>query len=405
MIPKTFKSLFILRKPQNSSTLSHIYLRVTINGIQKEISTGLKCPKNKWNQNSGRIDSKKEEFQAINLELDLIQQKVFEAKVNIVASEKELTADSIIDAVLGRNKTKEITLISVFQEHNDRFAELVGIEVTHTTWVRYKTTMEHVSNFIQLKYGASDIPVKDINFEFVEGFDHYLKTIKACNTNTTGRYMTNFKKIVTQCLKRGYITRDPFYGFKIKKIEPKRNVLTKEEINQLAEKQFSVERLEHVRDVFLFCCYTGLAYIDIKQLKVSNIQIGIDGEDWIFTSRQKTDVDTRVPLLPVAKALIEKYRNNAQCKIYGTVLPVPSNQKMNAYLKEVGDLCDIKKPLTTHLARHTFATTITLSNGVPIETVSKLLGHKNIKTTQHYAKILDLKVSHDIGALKSILEG
>lgn len=403
MIPKTFKTLFILRKPQNSSTLSHIYLRVTINGIQKEISTGLKCPKNKWNQNSGRIDSKKEEFQAINIELDLIQQKVFEAKVNIVASEKELTTVSIIDAVLGRNKAKEITLISVFQEHNDRFAELVGIEVSHTTWVRYKTTMEHVSNFIQLKYGESDIPVKDINFEFVEGFDHYLKTIKACNINTTGRYMTNFKKIVTLCLKRGYIIRDPFYGFKIKKIEPKRNVLTKEEINQLAEKQFSVERLEHVRDVFLFCCYTGLAYIDIKQLKKIDIRAGIDGEDWIITSRQKTDVDTRVPLLPIAKELIAKYLNNPICKVLGTVLPVPSNQKMNAYLKEVADICGINKLLTTHLARHTFATTITLSNGVPIETVSKLLGHKNLKTTQHYAKILDLKVSNDINNLRKIL--
>lgn len=404
MVPKTFNILFFIRKPKGTATGPYpIYMRITVDGNQKEFSIGRKCIPDKWNQKIGRSTGTKEEFKELNYYLDTLLHKTYEAKRKAIEENKIITPELIQNLILGRNAEKPKMFMDVFQEHNDRFAELIGKEVTHTTWIRYKTTKDHVANYMLMKFGKDDIAVKDIDYEFVEGFEHYLKTIKLCNTNTSARYMTHFKKIVGQAIKKGFINRDPFNGFKIRKIEVKRTVLSMDELSILANKTFAMERLSYIRDIFLFCCYTGLAYIDIKQLKPSNIGIGIDGEDWIFTARQKTDVDTRVPLLPYAKDLVEKYRSHPLCLLNGTVLPVPSNQKLNAYLKEVADVCGIDKKLTSHIARHTFATTVTLSNGVPIETVSKLLGHTNIKTTQHYAKILDLKVSKDFNSLKAIL--
>jgi integrase len=177
--------------------------------------------------------------------------------------------------------------------------------------------------------------------------------------------------------------------------------LSENELQAIHAKQFSSYRINQVKDIFLFCCYTGLAYIDIKQLTPAEITIGIDGEKWIYTSRQKTDTLTHIPLLPPALEILEKYKNDPSCNNKNVLLPVMSNQKMNSYLKEIGDVCGIQKNLTFHMARHTFATTITLSNNVPIETVSKMLGHRSLKQTQHYAKILDKKVSFDMNLLRN----
>ena len=198
-------------------------------------------------------------------------------------------------------------------------------------------------------------------------------------------------------------TRDPFFGFKMSMEEVEIYALSKEELKALSDKEFLCERLDQVKDIFLFCCFTGLAYVDIKKLKRSEIVLGIDEEKWIFTTRQKTGTASRIPILPTAQRIMEKYENHIQCLNDNRLLPVLSNQKMNAYLKEIADVCNINKKLTFHIARHTFATTVTLSNGVPIETVSKMLGHKNLRTTQHYAKILDRKVSEDMQQLKNKL--
>ena len=202
-------------------------------------------------------------------------------------------------------------------------------------------------------------------------------------------------------MKNAWLLRDPFLGYKLTKREIDRHFLTEEDLQLIASKDFAVSRLSQVRDIFLFCCYTGLAYADVKKLKRNEIAVGIDGEKWIFTHRQKTETPTRLPLLPSALEILERYKNHPQCDNTGQMLPVLANQKMNAYLKEIADVCGITKKLTMHIARHTFATTVTLTNGVPIETVGKMLGHRNLKTTQHYAKILDLKVSKDMKALRS----
>jgi len=213
------------------------------------------------------------------------------------------------------------------------------------------------------------------------------------------KYLANFRKIVKKCLQIGWLARDPFMGFSMAKKEVERHALSMEELLSIGNKNLEVERISQVRDIFLFSCYTGLAYADVKKLKRSEITSGIDGGKWIFSRRQKTNTLYRIPLLPKAQELLGRYTNHPQCLLSDRVLPVLSNQKMNAYLKEIADLCGIQKRLTFHIARHTFATTITLSNGVPIETVSNMLGHKNIRTTQHYAKIVDNKISTDMKRL------
>ncbi len=291
-------------------------------------------------------------------------------------------------------------LLEIFQQHNQQVKALIGSQYSSATWRRYVTSHDHTLHFLQFKYSLSDIPVDKIKYEFITDYEFWLKSIRKCNHNSTIKYLTNFKKIINICLKNSWIDKNPFVGFKMTKKEVERPFLSQEELIILATKQFTMPRIDQIRDVFLFCCYTGLAYVDICKLKRSEIAIGVDGEKWIFTHRQKTETSSRIPLLPPALKLIEKYQDSPECIIKDRLFPVMSNQKMNLYLKEIADACGINKNFTTHTARHTFATTVTLTNGVPIETVSKMLGHRNLKTTQHYAKILDIKVSDDMKTLK-----
>jgi site-specific recombinase XerD len=285
---------------------------------------------------------------------------------------------------------------------NDQMAALIkaGKDYAPATLDRYNTSRDHTQAFLQWKYGLADIDIKRLNYEFVNDYEFWLKTQRNCAHNTTMKYISNLKKIVNGCIRKGWLLKDPFLGFKATKQEVEREALTQQELDKIHSKLFLTDRLNYVKDIFLFSCYTGLAYADVKKLKRSEIGPGIDGNHWIFTSRKKTDTQSRIPLLPPALAIIEKYKDYPTCCDSGHVLPVLSNQKMNAYLKEIADVCGIRKNLTFHIARHTFATTVTLCNGVPIETVSKMLGHLNLKTTQHYAKVLDRKVSDDMRMLQ-----
>lgn len=213
-------------------------------------------------------------------------------------------------------------------------------------------------------------------------------------------YLKEIKKILNQCIAKKWITQSPFTGFKMSNHETHKTFLTETELKLIGEKKIAIPRLEQVRDMFLFSCYTGLAYCDVEKLTKENVVIGVDGHRWISTQRSKTNTASKIPLLPVAASIVDRYSNHPVTEYSGKLLPVMSNQRMNSYLKELADLCGISKDLTFHSARHTFATTVTLTNGVPIETVSKMLGHKSLKTTQHYAKIVDKKISEDMRALK-----
>jgi len=378
----------------------YIYMRITINGNSVEISTKRKCKPENWNVAAGRLKGKTDVVKSCNAYLDTLQQKVFEAKRKLIETDKELNAENIKNLLLGKDNGKKYMLLEVFQYHNDQMAALVGQEYAPGTLERYKTSYKHTQSFLEWKYKLKDIDITKLNFEFISDYEFWVKSVRKCDHNTTMKYLSNFKKIVIRCIKNGWLQKDPFIGFSMAKREVERSALTEYELELLQAKKFPIRRLELVKNIFLFSCYTGLAYADVQKLKRSEIVIGIDGEKWIFTKRQKTDSPSRIPLLPVALTILKLYEDDLQCKFQDKVLPVLSNQKMNSYLKEIADSCGINKNLTYHIARHTFATTITLSNGVPIETVSKMLGHRNIKTTQHYAKILDRKISEDMKSLR-----
>ena len=294
-------------------------------------------------------------------------------------------------------------VLELFQIHNDQMEKLVGKDFAYGTFQRYQTSLEHTKTFILWKYGKADMDIRDLDYDFIAEYSFWLKSVRNCGHNATMKYLSNFKKIVLSCVKKGWLHRDPFFGFKLARREKVREFLTKDELKMIANKKIEIERVGHVRDIFVFCCYTGLAYIDVKQLRRTELLKGVDGKEWLMTQRQKTESPTRLPLLPKALEIVSKYNSHPECAKLDLVLPVLSNQKMNAYLKELADICGIKKVLTFHNARHTFATTVTLSNGVPIETVSKMLGHKNLSQTQHYAKIIDLKVSEDMQRLEDRL--
>ncbi|NCU04865.1 MAG: site-specific integrase, partial [Chitinophagaceae bacterium] len=277
---------------------------------------------------------------------------------------------------------------------------LIPQEYAEGTLERFRITLSHLNAFLQWKYNLKDVELRQINHEFVTDFDFYIRSVRKCANNTAVKYSKYFQKIIRICIANGWMEKDPFINFKVKLKVVDRAFLSEEELEAIQTKEFESVRLSQVRDIFIFSCFTGLAYADVLKLTSGHVSTGIDGEKWLFVNRTKTDTPSRVPLLPVPLEIIEKYSTDPVCKNKGKLLPVSSNQKMNAYLKEIATLCNIPKDLTFHIARHTFATTVTLNNNVPIESVSKMLGHKTIKTTQHYAKLLDKKVSHDMQALR-----
>ena len=396
MLEQTLGILFYQKKPKR---YTHgpipVYLRLTVDGIQKEIATKHSCLPDRWSSQSQRVKGTNEASRTVNSFLDSLERKVHEARRLLLEAQKPITAESLKNALTGQGG-RPITLLEVFREHNTKMAALAGREYSPATVIRYITTMEHVRSFIKLKYDLSDIPIANLSYSFASDFEFYLKSERKCNHNTAIKYVGNMRKIVNFCMKSGWLQKDPFFGYKMAKKEVIREFLTQAELQTLTEKVFNVDRLSQVRDIFLFSCYTGLAFIDVFKLAPCHIALGIDNNPWIFTSRQKTSIPSRIPLLPPAQQILEKYKDNPKCINEGKVLPILSNQKMNAYLKEIADVCGIAKPLTFHIARHTFATTVTLSNGVPIETVSKMLGHKSIRITQLYAEIVDNKIGEDM---------
>lgn len=290
---------------------------------------------------------------------------------------RPITAQNIKDLLTGKEE-KEHTIIAEIEKHNERIASLIGTDFARSTLTRYKTVQSHAQAFINWKYQQDDLNIKQLNYEFFSDFGFWLKTERSCGHNAAMKYLSNFKKIVLECVKKGWLKRDPFIDYKFNRKEPEPVALTQAELNRIVAKKFAIERLEHVKDIFLFSCYTGLSYVDVHKLQRNDIISGADLEKWINTKRKKTKVITRLPLLPAAEEIMNKYSQHPTCLEKGTVLPVLTNQKMNSYLKEIADHCKITKNLTFHIARHTFATTVTLENGVPMETVSKMLGHKSL---------------------------
>lgn len=399
-----FSLLFYFKKPKNCTHQElPIYMRITVGCARTEISTQRKWDPSRWNIAAGRATGTKEDARTLNAYLDTLQARVYEAQRQLIADQQPITVKNLRLRFEGKRAASKM-FIEVFRNHNEKIKQLVDTEFSPGTIERYETALSHTVSFLRWKFKKDDIDIQELNYEFVSELEFWLKSIRKCSHNTSIKYISNIKKIVNLCLKNGWLQRDPFLGYKMSKREVVREVLSQDEINRIAAKEFPTNRLCIIRDIFLFSCYTGLAYADVKKLRRHEIVTGVDGEKWISTQRKKTDTSSKIPLLKPALAILQKYEREPLCISKGVLLPMPSNQKMNAYLKEIADLCGITKKMTFHTARHTFATTITLTNGVPIETVGKMLGHRNLKTTQHYAKILDKKVSDDMMMLRNKLE-
>ncbi len=379
--------------------LAPIFVRLTVNHQRTEFSIKRNVDPAKWISNLGIAKGTTEDIKNLNAHLGTVRLKLQEHYRLLMEANKPITPETIKNAYFGITERGK-TIVEVFQYHNDQVKQLIDKDFSFGTYERYCTALSHIQEFIQWKYNVSDMEVKQINYQFITEFEYYLKTVRKCNHNTAIKYITNFKKIIRICIGNGWLDRDPFTNYKITLREVEREFLTEDELQVIADKEFPTARLEQVRDIFLFCCFTGLAYADVKKLSKEHLIIGIDGNKWIKINRTKTDTRSSIPLLPIPTGIIEKYSDNPKCNAENRLLPVLTNQKMNGYLKEISDLCGINKNITSHLARHTFATTVTLTNGVPLESVSKMLGHKSVRTTQHYAKIIDRKVSDDMQMLK-----
>lgn len=397
-----FSVLFYLKKTKNYvKGAVPIYLRVTVDGKRAEISASRECEPGLWNTKAGHMTGTKEDAKTLNTYLDKMKADVTASHTLLCVEGVEITAERVKSKYLGKEEKKH-TLLEAIKDHNHKMKALLDMDYAPGTLRRFEVLERHVKGFLVHLYKKSDINVRLIDKEFIGNFDFYLRNEKKNRNNTAVKHLKNLGKIVRICVGNKWISSDPFFGYKLKSKDVHRNYLTADELQRIAKKKFNTPRLTQVRDFFLFSCYTGLSYADVQKLKPSDICIGGDGERWIVTYRQKTDTRAAIPLLPVAEAILEKYKDHPVCINQDKALPVSSNQKMNEYLVEVAALTDVPKTLGNRIAKRTFATTITLCNGVPIESVSKMLGHTNLRTTQLYAKILDEKVGNDMAPLREM---
>ncbi|MCD0474074.1 site-specific integrase [Flavobacterium sp. EDS] len=402
MLESSFGLVFFLKIPRNESKIRTVYLRITVDGIPKETSTKRKWESARWDQKTERAIGTKEDARSLNFFLDALILKVNEYKTEIMYSGKPITSEKIMDYVLGKI-TPRIKLLEEFQKHNDEMTALLGKGYAKGTLDRFTITKNHLTAFIKFKFNSTDLEFTDLNLEFIKDFEFYLRTVRNCSNNTTLKYIANFKKNVIRAIDKEVILKDPFKNFKSRKTKIIKKPLSTQELYELERHYFTTDRLNVVRDVFVFQCYTGQAYIDAFQLKRTDIKKGIDGNLWIMSERQKTGSPTNVPLLPQALKIIEKYKEHPLCLQRGTVLPVSSNQKMNEYLKEIAILCGFPFTLNTHMARRTFGSTVTLNNNVPINVVKEMLGHASVKQTEAYAITEQATIGREMSLLNKKL--
>ncbi|WP_118194262.1 site-specific integrase [Albibacterium indicum] len=401
----TFGVHFILRMNKEKNGIAPIYVRIAVNGARIEMSLKKKVKVSDWNSSRGLPKAKNTDLKILNGFLEQVRGVLSGYYQEMVMAKKLITPEAIKNMYLGEVE-QENTLQSLIEYHNLHMKEVLA----YGTLKNYFTTAKYLKRFVLQQFKKPDIYLSELDYKFITQFEYFLRTYeptdhhKGMANNGVMKHLERFRKMVRLGVKLGWMEKNPFELYKLKMQKVERDFLTSEELSRIEKKDFSVQRIQYAKDLFVFSCYTGIAYIDVMQLTPDNILLGTDGNRWIKTMREKTETSVNVPILPKAAAIIEKYKNNPRAIAQGTMFPVISNQKLNSYLKEVADLCGIKKHLTFHLARHTFATSVTLSNGVPIETVSKMLGHTTIRTTQIYAKVVEQKVSQDMANLRNRLE-
>jgi site-specific recombinase XerD len=397
----TFGVHFVIRKEKAKDGKAPVFARVTVNNQRCEVSIKKSVPIRDWDSRKGKVKSLTDEYKNLNSFLEQVRTILVEHYQDLVVENEEVTPAAVKNRFLGLEESK-YSLLELFDYHDSHNQKTLK----WGTLKNYRTTKNYIERFLKSHSNRKDIPLNRLNYQFICDFENFLRNYQPLDhhaplsNNGVMKHLERLRKLVNLAVRMEWIKKNPFAAYRLKFKRVHRDCLTEKELELIENKDLKIERLRYVRDLFVFSCYTGISYGDVMRLATSNIQQGIDGDLWIFTKREKTDNPVPVPLLPKAEKIIEAYRQHPKAVSRGTLFPLISNQNLNAYLKEIADLCCISKNLTFHLARHTFATTVTLNNGVPIESVSKMLGHSKLSTTQIYAKVVEVKLSQDMRGLK-----
>lgn len=388
--------LFVLQKiKMNKKGQCPIKCRITFLKSRKEFSTGIFINPDYWDSGKQKALPQNKENSILNNKLSLIHQQIDKAFLMLQILPNDFDVDDIYRKYKGEDSKEEITILGAYDLHNNKTEKLIGIDFNKLSWSRYVESRRKVALFITKFYKRKDVKLNDLDLKFIQDLEYFFKTDLKLKQATVYRSIQRVKKIIQFAISENYLKKDPFHLYKNKKHKTVIIYLTDVELKKLEKHNFSQVRLQQVKDMFIFCCYTGLAYTEMSTLTTKNIEIGFDGNEWIQMIRKKTGGKISVPVLPKAKEILIKYNNK---------LPSISNQKFNSYLKEISELVGIDKKLTHHTARKTFATTVLLFNNVPMEIVSELLGHSNMNVTQsHYGKVVQKKVSEQIDILKKKL--
>lgn len=400
----TFSVLFWIYSKRAKDNLTVIYARISINGRRLNISLKRKVDVTLWDPRKQKLKGKSQYARELNQFLDQEHSKLFQCYQDLRMEGGVLSPESIKSRYFGDRKHL-FSLEDIFEYHNNNMFS----KLKYNTSRLYIISQNYIRRFVKKEYGRKDLYLKELDYSFVIKFENYLRAVKPrhyrknLQHNAVMKHIQRLRKMVTLAFHLEWIDRDPFVKFRPHLEQKERGFLTLEELESIENLELKSPRLKKVRDLFIFSCYTGVSYGDLMLLTPQNLVIGIDKKFWIITRREKNGNQVKVPLLSKAINLLEEYKNDKECHIKNSLLPVRSNQKVNSYLKEIVEKCNIEKNVTFHLARHTFATTVALTNGVPIETVSKILGHKKLSTTQIYAKVVERKVSEDMELLQQKL--
>ena len=394
----SFRVLFFLKKTRLlKNGEASVCMRITVNGTRVENNIRKSIDPALWSQAKETARGKSRRACDLNTYIEEARIKLYQIFCELEQQNRPVTAHLLQELFFGQEKPEEVrTLLGTMQEHNNQCRALVGTDYALITVRRYESCRRYLAELIRQRYGKEDLPLTEVNGELVRAFAFYLKTEKGCQQNTVIRYMKCLKKITNLARANDWMAKDPFLGIRFHEKEVVREFLTMDELQTIYRKEFPLERLTLVRDVFIFAAFTGMAFIDVQQLAPEHIVRDNNGNLWIRKPRQKTKNMCNIPLLDIPQEILRKYADHPTCRKKGVLLPVPCNQKMNSYLKEIADICMIRKNLTTHCARHSYATSVCLANGVSLENVAKMLGHSNIKMTQHYARVLDSSILRDM---------
>lgn len=391
---KNLNVLFYLKSRKNSKGEQQIYLRLTVDGKRKETSLNRSISSSRWDKHKQCGKGRSEEILSLNKYLNSVKESLYKYQNEMIYNDDDITTETLINKYLDINENSK-NLVEIIEVETKR----IKTTVSTGTYKKYQAFERHMKAFIKHQFNVSDVSLKKVDYKFIIDFEFYLRTQKNIGKTTSTRYVKTLMMFFNTAKNNGWIHSNPFANYKGSNDTSERTKLTEVELQSIMKKDFKIERLNKIRDIFIFACYTGLSFGDLEKLSNHDINIGMNGKKWIKIKRAKTGNLSSIPLLPQASSILKKYENDPVCINRGILLPVISNERYNAYLKEIASICDINKNLTTHVARHTFATTVTAEKGVSLEVISRMLGHTQIKTTQIYSKITDIRISKDMKIL------